>query len=91
MISDTLTILNKLGLHARAASKLVAITSRFQSKIRLKKEGRDHSVNAKSIMALMMLEATQGTDLFLEIEGPDEYHAHQAIYALVESAFGEAS
>ena len=89
MIHNTLTIKNKLGLHARAASKLVEITSRYQSNIRLRKHNSDKPINGKSIMDLMMFDAGEGTNVLLEVEGPDERNAYEAILTVLANAFGE--
>lgn len=80
-------IINKLGLHARAAAKLVSLASTFESAIDIEKEGR--RVNGKSIMGVMMLAASQGTTLTLHIEGPDEDEARRQLVDLVENYFGE--
>ncbi|ABC31997.1 MULTISPECIES: HPr family phosphocarrier protein [Hahella] len=87
MIQEQVTIINKLGLHARAAAKFVSTSGRFASKIRVAKEGQE--VDGKSIMAVMMLAASKGTLLTLKIEGPDEEEAFHAIKALIEDYFGE--
>lgn len=87
MIKEQLTIINKLGLHARAAAKLVGVAGRFESRIKLIKDGRD--ADAKSIMSVMMLAATQGTELGIEIEGPDADEAWDALLNLVQDRFGE--
>lgn len=88
MIKETITIINKLGLHARAAAKFVATTSRFLSDIQVIKNSQQ--VNGKSIMGVMMLAASQGTELELQIEGPDEEEARDAIVALIKNRFDEA-
>lgn len=88
MIQEQLTIINKLGLHARAAAKLVGVAGNYQSRITLCKDGRE--ADAKSIMSVMMLAASQGTDLNVEIDGPDAAEAWTAILALVQDRFGEA-
>ncbi|WP_108125924.1 HPr family phosphocarrier protein [Saccharospirillum mangrovi] len=88
MIQEQLTIINKLGLHARAAAKLVGVAGNYQSRITLSKDGRE--ADAKSIMSVMMLAASQGTDLNVEIDGPDAADAWTAILALVQDRFGEA-
>lgn len=80
-------IINKLGLHARAAAKLVSLASTFESAIDIEKDGR--RVNGKSIMGVMMLAASQGTTLTLHIEGPDEEEAQRQLVDLVEDYFGE--
>jgi phosphocarrier protein len=83
----TLTVVNKLGLHARAASKLVQTASAYQAEVTLV---RDHQrVSAKSIMGVMMLGAAQGTELGLVTEGPDEEAAYAAIRGLFADYFGE--
>ncbi len=83
-----ITIINKLGLHARAAAKLVALASEFESEVWLVREGK--RVDATSIMAVMMLAAGQGTALTVEAEGPDESRAVESIAALVDDRFGES-
>ncbi|GAB2878629.1 HPr family phosphocarrier protein [Microbulbifer echini] len=88
MQKQRLTIINKLGLHARAASKFAQTSARFSSNIKVHCDGR--SVDGKSVMALMLLAAGQGTELELEIEGRDESAALDAICALVTERFGEA-
>ncbi|WP_299582523.1 HPr family phosphocarrier protein [uncultured Microbulbifer sp.] len=88
MQKQRLTIINKLGLHARAASKFAQTSARFSSNIKVHCDGR--SVDGKSVMALMLLAAGQGTELELEIEGRDESAALDAICALVSERFGEA-
>ena len=80
-------IINRLGLHARAAARLVTLTSRFESRIELGRNGQ--MVNAKSIMGVMMLAASKGTRLRLVVDGPDEEAAAQAIEELVNNRFGE--
>ncbi|MGE3921025.1 MAG: HPr family phosphocarrier protein [Gammaproteobacteria bacterium] len=87
MIKKQITIINKLGLHARAAAKLVSLASRYACSIELIKNGR--SVNGKSIMGVMMLAANQGTELELVIEGEDETDACTALENLINDRFGE--
>jgi phosphocarrier protein len=87
MIRRPLPIINKLGLHARAASKLVSTASQYEAEITLSREGQE--VSAKSIMGVMMLGASRGTELELTVEGPDEDAAADAICGLVEDYFGE--
>ena len=84
-----LLIINKLGLHARAAAKFVATASRFGSKIEISREGK--SVNGKSIMGVMMLAASKGTTISVSAEGEDEIQAIIAIEELVNNRFGEES
>ena len=88
MIQTNITIINKLGLHARAASKLVNLTSQFSSAVALDKKG--NRVNAKSIMGVMMLAASQGTELVLEVDGEDEQACSDAIISLINNRFDEA-
>lgn len=88
MICEQLTIINKLGLHARAAAKLVGVAGQFDSHIVLVKEGRQ--ADAKSIMSVMMLAASQGTELNIQIEGPDASEAWGALLTLVQNRFDEA-
>jgi phosphocarrier protein HPr len=87
MIKSSITISNKLGLHARASAKLTKAASGFASEIHLSRNGR--RVNAKSIMGVMMLAAGLGSELEIEADGPDEEAATAAIRALIESKFGE--
>ena len=87
MIQRSISIINQLGLHARASAKLVALASRFVSKITIS-HGK-HKVNGKSIMGVMSLAASKGTVLHLEIEGEDEIEMDKAIEALINAFFGE--
>lgn len=87
MIQRHITIINKLGLHARAAAKLVSLASQFESDIKLIKN--THEVNAKSILGVMMLAAAKNTVLELTADGPDEAEAMDALQALVEKYFDE--
>lgn len=88
MIETQVTIVNKLGLHARAAAKFVGCSSAFSSSIQAGKDG--NMVDAKSIMSVMMLAAGKGTVLDLKIEGPDEQQALEALTTLIDNRFGEA-
>ncbi|MDX1604823.1 MAG: HPr family phosphocarrier protein [Candidatus Competibacterales bacterium] len=81
------TIINRLGLHARAASKLVNLAAGFGCDIRLLRNGRE--VNAKSIMGVMMLAAARGTVLTLRAEGEDAEQALDRLEALILGRFGE--
>ena len=83
----TLTLINKLGLHARASAKLTQLASQFSSQIWLIRDNR--RVNAKSIMGVMMLAAGFGTSLILEADGTDEVTAIDAISTLFRDRFGE--
>lgn len=87
MIKTNTLIINKLGLHARAASKLVTTASSFSSNIRIGRESQ--MADAKSIMAVMMLAASKGTELNLEIDGKDQEEACAAILELITRRFDE--
>lgn len=87
MIETTVTIINKLGLHARAASKLVNTASAFAAEIKVGNEG--NMVDGKSIMSVMMLAASKGTDLQLHCDGTDEQLAADAIMTLIANRFDE--
>lgn len=87
MLQKTTTIINKLGLHARAAAKFVTQASLFESDINLKRNGQD--VNGKSIMGVMMLAAAKGAEIELIINGADEKQAMQSLLELIENRFGE--
>ncbi len=87
MIQSSITISNKLGLHARASAKLTKLAGGFGSEIHLSRNGR--RVNAKSIMGVMMLAAGLGSVIELEVEGADEQEAMSALRSLIESKFGE--
>lgn len=87
MISERITIINKLGLHARAASKLVNCASQFESEVFISR--KENRVNAKSIMGVMMLAASKGVELDLEIDGNDERECRDALVGLINDRFGE--
>jgi phosphocarrier protein HPr len=87
MPSVDAAIINRLGLHARAAAKLTHLASGFQSEIWVSRSGR--RVNAKSIMGVMMLAAGQGTSVQIEAEGVDAQAALDALSRLIADKFGE--
>ncbi len=87
MLKQSIEIINKLGLHARASAKLTQTAAQFQCDVFVAKAAR--RVNAKSIMGVMMLAAGKGTTIEVETSGPDEGEAMQAILALVNNMFGE--
>ncbi|MCP5215885.1 MAG: HPr family phosphocarrier protein [Pseudomonadales bacterium] len=87
MIKEQIIIINKLGLHARAAGKLVSEAAGFSSQIKIGYESR--MVDAKSIMSVMLLAASQGTSLEIEVDGPDEDAAYTAIANLINNRFDE--
>jgi len=87
MVSSDVEIINRLGLHARAAAKFVNIASGFHSHVELENNGR--SVNGKSIMGVMMLAASRGTTVRLLVDGDDEGEASQQLIELINDRFGE--
>ena len=87
MRTESIEIINKLGLHARAAAKFSTLASQFECKIEVKHLGR--TVNGKSIMGLMMLAAAKGSTIELETDGQDEVAAMQALTDLINDYFGE--
>ena len=88
MVSQDVEIINRLGLHARAAAQLVKLTTQFQSKVFIKKNGQ--SANAKTIMDVLKLAATQGTQITIESTGEDEQEALDAIVKLIATRFHES-
>ena len=89
MLSETVEIINDLGLHARAAAKFVECTGHFESSFLIIKDGRE--VDGKSIMSVMMLAASKGTQITIQVEGPDEENALTALKELILNRFGEES
>jgi len=87
MMKEEIEIINKLGLHARASSKLTQTASQFKSDVWIEKN--DRKVNAKSIMGVMMLAAAKGSIISLEASGEDEEAAIEALKALINDCFGE--
>ena len=87
MIKDSVEIINKLGLHARASTKLTQMASQFKSGIWITRNGK--RVDAKSIMGVMMLAASKGSFLELEADGPDEKEAIKAIKSMINNYFDE--
>lgn len=87
MIKQSITISNKLGLHARASAKLTKLAGSFQSEVFMTRN--DRRVNAKSIMGVMMLAAGVGSAVELEVTGADEQPAMDALIALINDKFGE--
>ncbi|MFM7481492.1 MAG: HPr family phosphocarrier protein [Candidatus Methylopumilus sp.] len=87
MLVTSIKIINKLGLHARASAKLTQVANQFKSDIWIEKNNK--KVNAKSIMGVMMLAASQGSDITITTEGPDEQDALNSIIALINEYFGE--
>ncbi|RMF18023.1 MAG: HPr family phosphocarrier protein [Gammaproteobacteria bacterium] len=87
MITERIEIINELGLHARAASKLVSTASRFAADLKLTKDNQ--TVDAKSIMSVMMLAASKGTWLEITAQGDDAEEALAALRELINDRFGE--
>ena len=87
MIKQNTTIVNQLGLHARASAKLTKLAGSFPCSVFMSRGGR--RINAKSIMGVMMLAAGMGTQVEIEIDGPQEQEAMDALLALIADKFGE--
>lgn len=87
MIERQVEIKNRLGLHARAAAKLVHVTGRFSSQVRLQKDGEE--VDAKSILGVLLLAAAQGSRIVVRCDGEDESEAMDAISDLIANRFDE--
>lgn len=88
MITKQITVLNKLGIHARPAAKFVREAARFEADVTVERDGE--AVDGKSIMCLMMLAVGCGSTITVTTDGPDEAEAMEALEALVDSKFGEA-
>jgi len=87
MLTRRVTIVNKLGLHARAAARFVTVASKFRCEITVRRGAR--CVNGKSIMGVMMLAAAKGTELEVSTDGEDEELAQSELSQLVADRFGE--
>ncbi|MEO8216042.1 MAG: HPr family phosphocarrier protein [Acidobacteriota bacterium] len=88
MITKELEIINRLGLHARAAAKLVHTSARFNSEVKIRKD--DEEVDGKSILGILLLAAGKGSTIVVTAEGSDEQEALEAIEKLIRSRFDEA-
>lgn len=88
MYRQSVTICNKLGMHARAAAKFVQLASRYESEIKISRDAKE--VNGKSIMGVMMLAAGKGASIDIVGEGPDARQAVDDLAQLVKDRFGEA-
>jgi len=88
MIKKKVTIINKLGLHARAAVKFVNLANRFTSSVRIEKRGNE--IDGKSILGILTLAAVQGSEITLAVSGKDEQAASEALAALIGNKFNEA-
>lgn len=89
MQQRTVTISNRLGLHARAAARLVRRASQFNSKVALLREDSGEAADGKSILSVLLLAASRGTSLIIKTDGDDEERALNALVELVEQRFGE--
>lgn len=87
MLSRNFKIVNRLGLHARAAAQFVQTASKFSAEVTLKKD--DVEVNGKSIMGILLLAAPKGTEVSVAVDGSDEEQAMTVIAELIEDGFGE--
>jgi phosphocarrier protein HPr len=89
MIERETEIVNRLGLHARAAAKLVHTAGGFQSRVTVEKDGEE--VDAKSILGILLLAASQGTPVMIRCDGEDEENAMRAVTELIANRFDEES
>ena len=89
MISQKLLVTNRMGLHARAAAKLVRLVCGFSSEVHLSRENQNQHIDARSILGVLMMAASQGTSLIATIDGVDEIAVGEAIRELFENKFGE--
>jgi phosphocarrier protein HPr len=89
MVKKQTTIINKTGLHARPASEFVAAATKFKSKITIKRIDSDKEANVKSIVFVLSLGLTRGTQVEIAASGEDEAEAVDTLVALIESGFGE--
>jgi phosphocarrier protein len=87
MISQAVTVVNQLGMHARAAAKFVHLATRYESRVRVARDRRE--MDGKSIMGILLLAAARGSTITISADGADELAAVAALVALVESGFGE--
>ena len=87
MVTRSVTIVNQLGMHARAAAKFVHLATRFESRVRVARQDRE--MDGKSIMGLLLLAAARGSQIRISADGPDDEAAVAALSQLVEQGFGE--
>jgi phosphocarrier protein HPr len=87
MTSRSITVVNQLGMHARAAAKFVHLATRYQSAVRVARDGRQ--MDGKSIMGILLLAAACGSTLTISADGSDEREAVEALTSLIASGFGE--
>jgi phosphocarrier protein HPr len=90
LVECRVEIVNRLGLHARAAAKLVRAATEYESTLRLVRADRSASADAKSILSVLMLAASCGTELIITADGPDELNALDDLCRLISGGFGEA-
>jgi len=90
MLEARITVVNRLGLHARAAAQLVRLAGKFRSTVMLLHPGRNVSANAKSILSVLTLAAAMGTELMITVDGEDEESALTEISSLFANRFGES-
>lgn len=89
MIRLPLLVTNRLGLHARAAAKLVRLVCGFSSEVHLSRENQNQHIDARSILGVLMMAAGQGTNLIATIDGDDEAAVGEAMQELFKNGFGE--
>ena len=89
MTSQTVQVVNELGIHARAAAKFVHLATRYQARVRVERDAR--VMDGKSIMGILLLAAARGTSITISADGFDEHDAVAALVALVQAGFGEGS
>ncbi len=87
MTSQQVTVVNRLGMHARAAAKFVHLATRYQASVKVARDRRE--MDGKSIMGILLLAAARGSTITISAEGADEWDAVTALVALVEAGFGE--
>jgi phosphocarrier protein HPr len=87
MTSQAVTVVNQLGMHARAAAKFVHLAGRFDARVKVARDRRE--MDGKSIMGILLLAAARGSTITISAEGADERDAVDALVALVRSGFGE--
>jgi phosphocarrier protein len=87
MTSESVLVVNQLGMHARAAARFVHMATRFEARVRVAREARE--MDGKSIMGILLLAAAQGSTITISAEGTDEHEAVRALVSLVQSGFGE--
>ena len=87
MTSQDVTVVNQLGMHARAAAKFVHLATRFEARVKVARDARE--MDGKSIMGILLLAAARGSIITISADGSDEDDAVAALAALVESGFGE--